>query len=64
MEELLVCRCGHGISSHSATGCDGARFRPCRCGRSRNDVLDAAIRDVRTEFGPPLKTTDTYAPGP
>ncbi len=49
IEELLQCRCGHGISGHSGSGCEGDRLRPCSCVRSRADVLEFAIADVRTE---------------
>jgi hypothetical protein len=63
MEELLQCRCGHGISAHSGSGCDGDRFRPCRCVRARGDVLDAAINSVRTDFSPAAPSTNaTYVP--
>ncbi len=50
IEELLQCRCGHGISGHSGSGCEGDRLRPCSCRRTRGDVLESAIHDVRTEI--------------
>jgi hypothetical protein len=52
IEELVQCRCGHGISGHSGSGCEGDRLRPCGCRRSRADVLEFAIADVRTEIVP------------
>ncbi len=63
IEELLQCRCGHGISGHSSSGCEGDRLRPCSCGRSRADVLELAIHDVRTEVGPgtPANPVPRYA---
>ena len=63
MEELLQCKCGHGISGHSGSGCEGDRFRPCACLRSRGDVLDAAVNSVRTDFGASSATaTVAYTP--
>jgi hypothetical protein len=53
IEELLQCRCGHGISGHSGAGCEGERFRPCACRRSSADVLESAIHHVTTEPPPP-----------
>ncbi|MGB8265588.1 MAG: hypothetical protein WCE44_04640 [Candidatus Velthaea sp.] len=54
MDELLHCRCGHGISQHTSSGCDGDRHRPCWCVRTRNDIIDAAVKAVRTEYQPTL----------
>jgi hypothetical protein len=54
MEELVQCRCGHGVSNHGASGCDGDRFRPCWCTRTRGDVIEIAIKTARTEYRPVL----------
>jgi len=51
MQELVQCKCGHGITSHSGSGCDGERFRKCDCRRGGSDVIDAAIQEARTDYG-------------
>jgi hypothetical protein len=62
IEELLQCRCGHGISGHSGSGCEGDRMRPCGCARSRADVLAMAIDDVRADAAPAAAGTLPFAP--
>jgi hypothetical protein len=48
IEELLQCSCGHGISAHSGSGCEGGHRRKCSCRRTRTDVLESAIIDAQT----------------
>jgi hypothetical protein len=50
MDRLVICACGHGVGQHGAHGCEGASGRPCTCAFAPADVVDAAVRDVKTYY--------------
>jgi hypothetical protein len=62
IDELVQCRCGHGISGHSGSGCEGDRLRPCSCRRTRADVLTRAIAHVHTDAAPDSESLAEYRP--
>lgn len=48
MENLVLCPCGHALTSHEYTGCSGDRSRSCTCERDRHAALEAAVDHART----------------
>lgn len=47
---MVICECGHGVGQHDVHGCEGASGATCRCASSPADVVDAAVRDVKTYY--------------
>jgi hypothetical protein len=58
MENLVLCPCGHALSSHEYAGCVGNRSRPCPCRRDRYAALEAAVDSVKT-----TPVYSSYSPG-
>jgi hypothetical protein len=52
MDWLVLCPCGHALTSHDWEGCRGDRFAQCACVHSPQSALDAAIEASRLKTGP------------
>jgi hypothetical protein len=40
---MVLCTCGHMMSSHHRTGCAGELTRRCACTNDRYQALEAAV---------------------
>jgi hypothetical protein len=54
MDELVMCPCGHAMSSHDDAGCHGDRRHRCACPQTRIGALEAAIDASRLRPGQSL----------
>ncbi|GAC1452990.1 MAG: hypothetical protein NVS4B5_16270 [Vulcanimicrobiaceae bacterium] len=44
MDSLIMCRCGHGVTAHFASGCHAGA---CACRRTQDDIVEAELHAER-----------------